>query len=66
MINFYYSLPIWLSTVLVLGMARAIALGSSLGLRALFRIRATNEEKEVAINLIQVVAAYVGIMIAFK
>jgi len=65
MIDFYYSLPIWLSTVLVLGMALAIGLGSSLGLRALFRIRATNEEKEVAINLMQVVAAYVGIMIAF-
>lgn len=65
MIDFYYSLPVWLSTILVLGMALAIGLGSSLGLRALFRIRATNEEKDVAINLMQVVATYVGIMIAF-
>jgi len=65
MIDFYYSLPIWLSTVIILGMALAIGLGSSLGLRRLFRITATNEEKEVAINLMQVVAAYVGIMIAF-
>ena len=39
---------------------------SSIGLRALFRIKATTEEKDVAINLMQVVAAYVGIMIAFS
>jgi hypothetical protein len=65
MTDFFYSLPIWQSTILVLGAALAIGLGSSLGLRALFRIRPTNEEKEIAFNLMQVAAAYVGIMIAF-
>jgi len=65
MTDFFYSLPIWQSTSLVLGAALAIGLGSSLGLRALFRIRPTNEEKEIAFNLMQVAAAYVGIMIAF-
>jgi hypothetical protein len=65
MTDFFYGLPLWLATILVLGVALAIGLGGSMGLRALFRIRATDEEKEVAINLMQVVAAYVGIMIAF-
>jgi hypothetical protein len=65
MTNFFYSLPIWLSSVLVLAFALVVGLGSSLGIRALFRIKATAEEREVAINLMQVVAAYVGIMIAF-
>lgn len=65
MADFFYVLPIWLATILVLGLALAIGLGSSIGLRRLFGLEATNEEKEVAINLMQVVAAYVGIMIAF-
>src|SRR6185436_9055429 len=65
MTDFYYSLPIWQSTILVLGAALAIGLGISLGLRALFRIKASTEEKEIAFNLMQVAAAYVGIMIAF-
>jgi len=65
MTDWFYSLPLWLSTVLVLSVALAIGLGSSLGLQRLFRIKSTKEEKEVAINLMQVVAAYVGIMIAF-
>ena len=65
MTDFFYSLHIWQSTILVLGAALTIGLGSSLGLRALFRIKATHEEKEIAFNLMQVAAAYVGIMIAF-
>ena len=65
MTDFFYDLPIWLSTILVLGLALLVGLGSSLGLQKLFKLRATKEEKEVAINLMQVVAAYVGIMIAF-
>lgn len=65
MTDFFYDLPIWLATILVLALALAVGLASSVGLRRLFRLEATNEEKEVAINLMQVVAAYVGIMIAF-
>lgn len=65
MTDFFYALPIWLSAILVLAAALAIGLGSSLGLRALFRLRATDDEREVAVNLMQVVAAYIGIMIAF-
>jgi hypothetical protein len=65
MTNLFYSLPIWLSTILVLGLSLAIGLGSSVGVQALFRLKPTDEEKEVAINLMQVVAAYIGIMLAF-
>jgi hypothetical protein len=65
MTDFFYSLPIWLDTLLVLAVALAMGLGSSLGLRQVFRLKPSDEEKEVAINLMQVVAAYIGIMIAF-
>jgi Protein of unknown function (DUF4239) len=65
MTDFVYGIPIWLTTVVVLALALAIGLGASVGVQKLFRIRSTKEEKEVAINLMQVVAAYVGIMIAF-
>jgi hypothetical protein len=66
MILFFYDLPIWLSTLLVLGLALAIGLGSSIGMRSLFRLKSTNEEREIAVNLMQVVAAYIGIMLAFS
>ena len=66
MTSFYYNLPLWLAAILTLGLALAIGLGSSIGVRALFRINATDEEKEVALNLMQVVAAYIGIMLAFS
>ena len=65
MTDFVYDLPIWLVTILVLGVALAVGLGSSVGIHKLFRLKATTEEKEVAINLMQVVAAYVGFLIAF-
>jgi hypothetical protein len=66
MIEFFYSLPIWLSAILVIGLALAVGLGCSLGLRALFHLRVTREEHDIAINLMQVVAAYIGIMLAFS
>jgi hypothetical protein len=65
MTNLFYSLPIWLSAILVLGLSLAIGLGSSVGVQALFRLKPTDEEKEIAINLMQVAAAYIGIMLAF-
>jgi hypothetical protein len=66
MTAFYYSLPLWLSAILVLGLAVGIGLGCSVGVRALFRLKTTDEEKEIAVNLMQVVAAYIGIMLAFS
>jgi hypothetical protein len=65
MTNLYYSLPGWLSALLVIGLSVAIGLGSSVGMQALFRLKPSDEEKEIAINLMQVVAAYIGIMLAF-
>jgi hypothetical protein len=65
MTDLFYSMPIWLATIVVLAVALAIGLGVSIGIQRMFRIRSTAEEREVAVNLMQVVAAYVGIMIAF-
>jgi hypothetical protein len=65
MTDFYYSLPLWLATILVLGTALAIGLGSSLGLRAIFRLKTTEQETHIAITMMQVVAAYIGILLAF-
>jgi hypothetical protein len=65
MIDWFYSLPIWLASVLVLGLALATGLAGSLGVQKVLRLKVNSEEREVAINLMQVVAAYVGIMIAF-
>lgn len=65
MTDFFYSLPIWVATLLVLGLSLAIGLAGSLGVQKVLRLKVNAEEREVAINLMQVVAAYVGIMIAF-
>lgn len=65
MTDWFYSLPIWAGTILVLGIALAVGLAGSLGVQKLLRLKVNSEEREVAINLMQVVAAYVGIMIAF-
>ncbi len=64
--TFYYGLPLWISAVLVLALALIVGLGSSIGVRALFGLTPSHEEKEVAFNLMQVVAAYIGIMLAFS
>ena len=66
MSNFYYTMPIWLTTILILALSLAIGLGSSIGVRRLFRLKPSREEEEIAINLMQVVAAYIGIMLAFS
>lgn len=65
MTDFFYSLPMWLSAILVLVSAVVIGLTSSVGLRTVFRLRTTREETDIAINLMQVVAAYIGILLAF-
>jgi len=65
MVDFFYSLPIWAATILVLGMSLAVGLGSSFGLRYIFHRRTTDSDIETALSLMQVVAAYIGILIAF-
>lgn len=65
MVQFFYGLPIWVATLLVLGLSLAVGLGSSFGLRRLFRLHSSDDETESAVSLMQVVAAYIGILIAF-
>jgi hypothetical protein len=66
MVDFFYSLSLWQTTILVLGVALAVGLASSIGVRKLFRLNPTEEETDIAINLMQVAAAYIGIMLAFS
>jgi Protein of unknown function (DUF4239) len=66
MVEFFYGLPIWAATILVLGAALAVGLGSSFGLRRILHLRPTGDDTETAVSLMQVVAAYIGILIAFS
>lgn len=66
MTDFFYGLPIWAAALLVLGLSLAIGLGSSLGIRRLFRLHARENDTVTALSLMQVVAAYIGILIAFS
>ena len=65
MIEIYYELPIWLLAVIVILLSLVVGLGASLGLRRAFRLRPSDDEVETAVSLMQVVAAYIGILIAF-
>jgi hypothetical protein len=65
MIKFFYGLPIWAAAILVLGTALAVGLTSSFGLRKALRLQSTDDDRDHAVSLMQVVAAYIGILIAF-
>ena len=65
MVDMFYSLPLWAATVLILAVSLAIGLASSFGLRKLLGLQSTDDDREHAVSLMQVVAAYIGIMIAF-
>jgi hypothetical protein len=65
MLDFFYNLPIWLITVGVLGFSLLVGLGTSYGVRHVFQLHSSDDETESAVSLMQVVAAYIGILIAF-
>lgn len=65
MVDFFYGLPIWAATALILGISLAVGLASSFGLRKALRLQSTEDDREHAVSLMQVVAAYIGILIAF-
>ena len=65
MAEFFYGLPIWVLTAIVLGTALAAGLGCSFGIRRLFGLHSGGHDTETALSLMQVVAAYIGILIAF-
>ena len=66
MLDFFYGLPIWAATILVLALSLAIGLASSIGLRKVLRLQSSEDDREHAVSLMQVVAAYIGILIAFS
>jgi hypothetical protein len=65
MADIFYGLPLWQSTILILGLSLAVGLGCSVGVRKILRLNPSDDEAEVAINLMQVASAYIGIMLAF-
>ena len=65
MIDFFYGLSIWPAILLILALSLAIGLGSSFAVRRVFALHSTTEEAQTALSLMQVVAAYIGILIAF-
>lgn len=65
MVEFFYSLPVGLVTILVLAFSLLVGLGTSYGIRHAFRLHSSDDETESAVSLMQVVAAYIGILIAF-
>ena len=65
MVEYFYNLPIALATVLFLGTSLIVGLASSFGLRRVLKLESTEDDREHAVSLMQVVAAYIGILIAF-
>ena len=65
MADLFYSLPIWLATILILLVSLTVGLASSFGLRKLLRLQSSEDDRDHAVSLMQVVAAYIGILIAF-
>ncbi len=65
MVDFFYGLPVWAATVLILGLSLSVGLTSSFGLRKILRLQSSDDDRDHAVSLMQVVAAYIGILIAF-
>jgi ABC-type multidrug transport system fused ATPase/permease subunit len=65
MLDFLLGLTLWQLTVVVLALALALGLGFSLGIRKLFRLNPTNQQADLAIDLMQVTSTYIGILLAF-
>lgn len=65
MVDLFYSLPIWAATILILSVSLTVGLASSFGLRKLLNLQSSEDDREHAVSLMQVVAAYIGILIAF-
>src|SRR5665213_252808 len=66
MADFYFGLPVWASTVLVLGLCVAVCVGAHAGVRAVLPKAAPRQETELAVALMAVIAAFIGIMLAFS
>jgi hypothetical protein len=65
MVDFYFTLPGWLSSIVVLGTAVIVCVGGHWIVRKLIPRSAPKQETELAVALMGVVAAFIGIMLAF-
>ena len=65
MLDFLLGLKLWQLTVVVLGIALALGLGFSVGIRKIFRLNPTTQQADLAIDLMQVTSTYIGILLAF-
>ena len=65
MLEFYLGLPLWLSSVAVLGLSLLVCVGGHLAVRALIPRNTPKQETELAVAMMGVVAAFIGIMLAF-
>jgi len=65
MLDLLLGLRLWQLTVVVLGIALAVGFGFSVGIQKVFRLRATVQEADLAIDLMQVTSTYIGILLAF-
>jgi hypothetical protein len=64
--DWYFDLPLWLSTGLVLAACVVVTVGGHLAARALLLRSAPRQETELAATLMVVIAAFTGIMLAFS
>ena len=65
MLDFYLSLPLWASGLLVMGACGAVCAGGHWLIRGLVLKNTPRQETELAMALMGVVAAFIGIMLAF-
>ena len=65
MIDFLLGLHLWQLTVVVLGLSVLTGLAFSIGIRRVFRLNPTNQQADLAIDLMQVTSTYIGILLAF-
>ncbi len=65
MLDFLLGLKLWQLTVAVLGIALALGLGFSVGIRKIFRLNPSTQQADLAIDLMQVTSTYIGILLAF-
>jgi|GEM_PF-1731968 hypothetical protein len=65
MLDLLLNLKLWQLTVVVLAISLAMGFGLSTGIRKIFRLNPSDQEADLAIDLMQVTSTYIGILLAF-
>jgi hypothetical protein len=65
MLDLLLSLKLWQLTIVVLLLSVAAGYGFSIGIRKVFRLNPSDQEADLAIDLMQVTSTYIGILLAF-